>query len=454
MKLGNIEVKENKRKKKTKISIQKIFNLVSFTFILACCIFYGGRFITLYLENHKIEDIKSLTNIIKENNSNNENFKNINGDYYFEGKNQNNYIRYSNLNWRIIRINSNNTITAILDNSITALAAGSETNFKESYFNLWLNNNNNEYTGILEKNLNKKGEYLTYTYTCNDKINDTKTISCKELVNDYLITIPSLNDYVNTGSSNSFMNNEENYYLINSNKENKRWYVDDEGKVNTSAGSDILGVKPVITFKNNISLIEGDGSKEKPYIIEDENGLFGSYVKLGEDIWRIYDIDENNIKLALETYAEINGSDIKYKYSTTGYYHNDTKDGSLAYYLKNTYLPSLSYNSLVNEVKYSNGLYSNTTNYDYREVLKTKVDTKIATLSIGDIFLNPTNTNYYTSTGISKDDNLMYIMKNNFKLYTEVATTNLRVIPVISIDKNILTQGIGTKDSPLEVNNE
>ena len=261
MKLGNIEVKENKRKKKTKISIQKIFNLVSFTFILACCIFYGGRFITLYLENHKIEDIKSLTNIIKENNSNNENFKNINGDYYFEGKNQNNYIRYSNLNWRIIRINSNNTITAILDNSITALAAGSETNFKESYFNLWLNNNNNEYTGILEKNLNKKGEYLTYTYTCNDKINDTKTISCKELVNDYLITIPSLNDYVNTGSSNSFMNNEENYYLINSNKENKRWYVDDEGKVNTSAGSDILGVKPVITFKNNISLIEGDVPK-------------------------------------------------------------------------------------------------------------------------------------------------------------------------------------------------
>ena len=70
------------------------------------------------------------------------------------------------------------------------------------------------------------------------------------------------------------------------------------------------------------------------------------------------------------------------------------------------------------------------------------------------IFLNPTNTNYYTSTGISKDDNLMYVMKNDFKLYTEVATTNLRIIPVISIDKNVLTKGEGTKDSPLEVNDE
>ena len=48
----------------------------------------------------------------------------------------------------------------------------------------------------------------------------------------------------------------------------------------------------------------------------------------------------------------------------------------------------------------------------------------------------------------------MYIMKNDFKLYTEVATTNLRVIPVISIDKNVLTEGLGTKDSPLEVNHE
>ena len=456
MKLGNIEVKESKtkKKKKIKISAQKIFNLVSFTFILACCIFYGGRFITLYLENHKTEDSKTLTDIIIENNSDNGNFKNINGDYYFEGKEQNNYIRYSNLNWRIIRVNNNNTITAVLDNSITALAVGSETNFKDSYFNLWLNNNDKEYTGILENNLNNSSEYLTYTYTCNDKINDTKTISCKDTVKDYFITIPSLNDYVNTGSSNSFMNNEENYYLINSNIENKLWYVDSEGKVNTSDGNDILGVKPVITFKNNISLIEGNGTKETPYIIEETNGLFGSYVKLGEDIWRIYDIDGDNIKLSLETYAEINDSDIKYKYSNTGYYHNDTKDGSLAYYLKNTYLPSLSYSDLINEVKYSNGLYSNTTNYDYREVLKTEIDTKVATLSIGNIFLNPTNTNYYTSTGISKDDNLMYIMKNDFKLYTEVATTNLRVIPVISIDKNRLTNGDGTKNNPLEVNNE
>ena len=122
----NKEVKENKpkRKKKRKISIQKIFNLVSFMFILACCIFYGSRFIKLYLANNKTEEVKVLADNIKDNNSNNESFKNINGDYYFEGTDINNYLTYSNLTWRIIRVNDDDSVTITLDNSITSLAAG------------------------------------------------------------------------------------------------------------------------------------------------------------------------------------------------------------------------------------------------------------------------------------------------------------------------------------------
>ena len=423
-------------------------------FILACCIFYGGRFITLYLENNRPEDIKVLADIIKDNNNDNENFKDVNGDYYFEGMDLNNYLRYSNLTWRIIKVSSNNKVTLVLENSITSLAAGQSKKFEDSHINSWLNDQNKDYTGILEKSLNNSTEYLTYTNNCNDIINNTKNITCKKTVKDTFITVPSLNDYVNTGGSNGFMNNEEYYYLLNSNEDNKLWYVDSEGKVDTSDGTDIIGIKPVITIKNTVKLISGDGSKDNPYTIETENGLFGSYVKLGNDTWRIYNIEGDNIKLSLDSYATVNDSDIKYKYSNNGYYHNDTKQGSLAYYLKNTYLPTLSYNNIINEVKYSNGIYSNTTNYDYTEVLKTKVDTKVTVLSIGDIFLNPTNTNYYTSTGITKDSNLVYVMKNDFEMYTKVATTNLKVIPVISINKNLLTSGDGTKNNPLEVNHE
>lgn len=455
MKLNNNEVKKDKikRKKKTKISIQKIFNIVSFAFILACCIFYGTRLITLYLEHNKPEDKKVLADNIKDNNKDNETFKNINGDYYFEGTENNNYLRYSNLIWRIIRVNSNNTVTLVLDNNITALASGTSKSYTDSYINMWLNYQDKEHTGILENSLNNN-TYLTYTNTCKDTIDDTKNITCKDLIEETLITVPSLSDYVNTGGQKGFMHNEEFFYLTNSNKENKTWYVDDDGKVSTSDGSDVIGVKPVITLKNSVTLVNGEGTENNPYVIEEENGLFGSYVKLDNDIWRIYSVEEETVKLSLDSHLILNGNEVKYKYSTTGYYHNDTKQGSLAYYLKNTYIPTLSYNNIINETKYSNGIYSNTTDYDYTKVLDSKVDTQITVLSVGDIFLNSTNTNYYTSTGISEDSTQMYVMRSNFELYTKVGTSNLNVVPVISINRDLLTIGNGTIDSPLEVSYE
>ena len=48
---------------KRKISVQKIFNLVSFIFILTCSIFYGGRLIKLYLDNQEKGYLKIYPNI-------------------------------------------------------------------------------------------------------------------------------------------------------------------------------------------------------------------------------------------------------------------------------------------------------------------------------------------------------------------------------------------------------
>lgn len=433
------------RSKKSKISFQKIFNLVSFTFLLACVIFYGGRFIKLYLENYKVEETNSIANDIKESNKDNENFKNINSEYYFYSTDVNNYVSYSNLIWRVIKVNNDNSITIVLDNSITSLANSN------SSIDKWLNKTEEEYTGILENNLNNLNKYLTYTNTCKDVIEDTKNITCKETVEDTYITTPSLNDYVNTGGSNGFMNNEEYYYLINTNNENKYWYIDSDGKLGKTDGSDVLGVKPVVTIKGTIELTGGNGTKDSPYTFEEETTLFGSYVKLGEDLWRIYEVNDDEIKLSLNNYLTINGTEEKYNYSQNGYYHNDTKTKTLAYYLKNTYLNSLSYKDLIKETKFSNGLYSNTTEFDYTKVLNETVDTKVSVLSVGNPILNPELTNYFMSTGINKNSNYIYVFQNDFKLYTKTVTTSLKIVPTITIDKNILTKGTGTINDPLEV---
>ena len=443
----NKEVK--KVRKKRKLNWQKIFNLISFTFILACIIFYGTRFIKLYLENNKKEEIKVLADNIKDNN--NETLKNINGDYYFTGKDVNNYIKYSNIIFRIIKVNKDNTITIVSDKPITSLAKGNNNNnYNSSYINNWLNNLNKENTGILENNLNNPSKYLTYTNSCSDKIDNTKNITCKETLKDTLITIPTLHDYINTGDINSFMNNETYYYLLNTSKDNKTWYINDNGGVTNSDNTDILGIKPVITLKSTNKLLDGNGTKENPYTFEEEQSMLGSYVKLGNDTWRVYSIEDNTLKLSLDNYLKINNEEITYKYSDKGYYHNDTKQGTLAYYLNKNYLSKLTYNNSIIEANYPNGIYSNTTNYDYTKVLNKTVPTKVSVLSVGDIIINSDNTNYFLSTGIDSNSSLIYVMTNDFKLYTKNASSKLKIVPVITINKEILTSGDGSQNSPLE----
>ena len=444
MKLSKV-VKKNKRK----ISIQKIFNLASLIFLLSCIIFYGTRFIKLYKENNKVDKISFIGDTIKENSE----LKSINGDYYFYGKDVNNYVLYSNLTWRIIKVSKDGNITMALDKSITSLAKGTNKKFEETNIYSWLNDNNKDNTGILEKSLNNAKNYLIETNTCTDDITDTKKITCNNTTSDTYITIPSLNDYVNTGSTESFLNNEEYYYLTNNEKGSTSWCVDSDGKISTSDGTDILGVKPVITIKNKVQVKSGNGTKDNPYKFEEISSLIGSYVKLDNDIWRIYKEEDNIIKLSLDNYLKIDNEDIKYKYSNNNYYHNDTIYGSLAYYLNKTYLNTLKYKNILEEIEFSNGIYNNTNNYDYKETLNTKISTKVAVLSIGDMILNSTNTNYYLSSGVSKESNMIYTMQNDFKVYTKVSTTNLKIVPVIAIKKELLT-GTGSKDSPYEVNYE
>lgn len=441
---GNLEKKVVKRRK---ISYQKVFSFVSAGFIIGCCIFYGTRFITLYLENRK-EEIKledTLSQVVKENN----NLKEVNGDYYFQNDVDNNYLMYSNILWRIIKVNNDNTVKLISNDVLTYLSYG-EDDYENSYMNMWLNKTDDDNTGILENLLNTPNNYLTNDSICKDSISDTKHITCDEINDTDLIGTLSVFDYINAGGKDSYLNIDKYFYLSTLDKDNNIWFVNDSGNVSSADGSDIYGIRPTITLKSNSKSIAGDGTIDNPYVI-DENYIFGSYVKLGEDIWRIYDIDGDNIKLSLNDYLKEDGEEILYKYSTNGYYHNDTIKGSLAYYLNNTYLNNLSYKNNIINNKWSNGIYGSSNYYNYKDTLNTKVDTKVTSLSVGDVILNGELSDYFLSTGVSKSSSLVYTVKGNGTLYGKSSTSTSKIVPTISIDKNILTKGNGTINSPYEM---
>ena len=442
-----------KRKvKKRKFNVektQKLFCFSSFVFLATCCLWYGGRFLYFYLENEKRLDesrptvTKNLTQTI----INNSELKKINDTKYFYNDANNNYIKYSNITWRILKIDNEDTIYLISDNVLTILSNGND-----NYINKWLNKSKEDYTGILEKNLNNTSKYLTSYNVCDDEINDLKNIQCNKVNKNNTIGLLSIIDYINTGGEKSFINNQKYTYLNNKNSNNQLWYINDQGKLGTSTEENIYGLKPVIRLNSNIEVISGNGTSNNPYIIEKDSSLFGSYVKLNNDIWRIYDVANENIKLILNDYLTEDEQKVYQKYSNNNYYHNDTIYQSLAYYLNNTYLNTLTYKNNINNSKWANFHYSIDNNFNYQEVLKNQIDTKISVPSIGDIILNDNNKeNFFTNTGTNNKDGMIYTINKNGTLTKKNVTYNSNIVPCININKNILTKGNGTLENPYEM---
>ena len=105
---------KKKRKKKKKIflpKVQRIFCIISFLFILGCCVYYGNRLIKYYkIYNPKAESGELIANlpssiisnaVVKESG---DGIYNINGNYVYKGIDVDNYIIISNMLFRILKI--------------------------------------------------------------------------------------------------------------------------------------------------------------------------------------------------------------------------------------------------------------------------------------------------------------------------------------------------------------
>ena len=439
-----------KRKVKRKINIQKIFCFISIVFIIVCCLFYGGRLIYFYKESkdaHSNKEKILAQTIIENNEKKSETFKKINNEYYFYNDAKNNYLTYSNITFRIIKVTKNNEITIISDSPITSLAFGKNKNSKNSYINKWLNiKDENENSGILQKNLNNINKYLIKNKTCNDNITNIKNIQCKNINKTNYISLPSIIDYINTGGKKSFINNGFYSYLTN-NKNKDVWYINDEGTLENNDGTNIYGVKFTLTLNPTTTIKDGNGEEKNPYIIEDKTNYFASYVSLDNDIYRVYEENSTNVKLSSTNYLKYKNNTITYSYSNNNYIHNDTIQGSLAYYLNHNYLNRLSYKDIIIEEKYYNSYYGEENNYDYEETINNKIDTKIANLSIGNPILNNLE-DYFLATSPKKDGNSIYTIKKDFTFEVAEVEEEKYIVPCITIKKDNLKKGTGTINDP------
>ena len=343
----------------------------------------------------------------------------IKNNYIFRGSVKNNYLEFNNLTWRIIEISGDKSVKLVLDNYINMLPYGKvATNFKNSEISSYLK------TTFLP-NLDK--EKLVKTFYCDDVINNVKKISCKtKLSNDAYVTLLELNDLNNTiVDGNTFLVNKGERILLNNHSSNRVW-VTNGAMVSETEPINFFEIKPVITLSNKNEYKSGDGTRTNPYkIVENDNLKIGTQIKLGNDIWQVFDT-RNGLKLSLKGTLPS-----KYRFSTIKKEFDINDKNSLAKYLNTTYYESLPYKEYIVENDYDIGNYKN----DLKDIEKKAVRAKVGVLNILDIKINPNSFGYFTSTAkgeyiVSYQNPIKLIKRDMF----------YRIKPVITIDEEMLKE--------------
>ncbi len=418
--------------------MEKKFKLISLCFIIGCFLIYGFRFVYFYRKFHKKtsngsgSEVLAVTiqkqGIVSEGDG----IYNNSGELIYKGENVNNYLKYSGILWRIVKVNNDNTVVITTDSNISLLSYGGS-NYINSNINKFLVKSKSQ-TGIFENKLNNTDKYLSKNTICLDKISDASKILCNSKDNSQKISLLSLADYLNSKNNNkTYLKNNDSFWLSSVKDNQNVWYITKDGNLSYDNNKKLHGVRPVVTLKNTIGSIKGKGTKENPYVVDKQSKLaFNSYVKLGNDLYTVYDMSSDTVKL-------VNESLVSSDYVRNINYNSEKYDSkiknTLAYYLNNTYLNKLTYKNKLINCDYYTGDYID----NYKDVLKTKITTKVGMLSVTDINVNTELNNYF------------YLNKNNNVVIakTDGKTSDIsKVRTTVCISKNEKLKGNGTKTNP------
>ena len=340
----------------------------------------------------------------------------INNNYVYKGEEVDNYILINNILFRIIRINSDKTMDLVMDEYVNKVMWNKEiTTYDKSSIKTYL-----EKTILPLVNEN----YLVKTSYCTDKIYELKEVSCDNTNNDSYIRLLGINDYLNSLDDDKSYMSGDYVWLYNSGK-NNAWHTT-EKYISNSDPNNLYGVKAVITLKNSVTYLKGNGTKDNPYTLEENNQdiKVGSYLDINDNVYIVYEVGSNYLKV--ESNKLLKDKQMFDKTST------NYEKSSLKTYLENTYLDKLKINNYLTTVDF-NG-----------------IESKIGLLSSKDLKFNSDLNNYYLND-VEDEEVVVY----NGSVLKSAPSTKRNIRYALGIKKNLkIVSGNGSKYAPfiVEVN--
>ena len=275
--------------------------------------------------------------------------------------------------------------------------------------------------------------------------------SIGEEYSDY-VSLLTIRDYITAGGNKSFLNTGKLFYLLGYSDTQENLYVEEDGSIQICDSLTGLGIRPVLTLKENTAYTEGDGSLANPYRLAfDKDNMSGKYVKLGGDIWRIYLSEGDTLRLHLNGYIKVNGNDYIRNYSNTNSIFDPSDKKNIAYYLNKDYLNSLSYGIMLLDCPSYIGEISDDQGYSFFNIYNQVVVTKVGLLNIFDPIVNPDLGNYFYVNTTSPVGSMEYDRFASGLLEESDVRDEKPIVPVISIAKSAIINGQGTILDPYVV---
>lgn len=423
------------------IKKEKIFRFCSVIFLSSLFIFFSFRLVYNYMKEQKANSLidngmlstKIINSLKKENYLYNDN------KYILKNLVENNYVSYSGILWRIVSVDDGK-IKLVSDENVTVLPFGK--NYDESNVIKWLNS-------TFKSNLTQPDLFITEFDSCVNNVDKIEKSDCNNSKN--YVSLLSMNDYIDAGANNSYLNNNT-YFWLSALNESEPWYVFDNGGLKTDSNNHIYGVRPVIVL-NDIEYIYGNGTKSSPYIISNEpvdtlsEIELGSYIDYSGYTWKVVSKDETSVKVVLSTPLKLNDEEIKKIYSKKYNYYNLNDSTGIAYYLNHTFYNTLKDKKYLKKGDFYIGKFDT---YDLEELYNEKVNAYVGLLTVGDIFVTQ-NIDMYLLSSVTDDNTIPVLNKNNSLFYNFISYES-GIKPVIYLDNKVEVKGgMGDENYPFEL---
>lgn len=240
---------------------------------------------------------EKLIDVIKNNNeisSFGEGLYDLNNELVYRGQNPNNYVKFADEMWRIVKVNRNGQFILIKEELET------------SNYGLWDNRYNTEagtQKGInnfsisrvlsalketYEEKYEEYDEYLTAYDVCvgkrsNNDILKDGSVECRSTLSNQNIGLLPIYDYMNASldsmclrsnskecqNYNYLVNSKDKWWTVTGSSENTYdvYYINSYGQIESDDATISANYRYVIALNNNILYKDGNGTLEDPYLI-------------------------------------------------------------------------------------------------------------------------------------------------------------------------------------------